>query len=192
MSAAAELVRCTYAEYLALERRTDQRHEYFDGEVFLIAGGTLRHVRLKTNVPGLMFARLGDGPCQAYDADAKIRVPATGLATYPDLSVICGQPERHPEDPNAATNPTLIVEVLSESTEVWDRTRKFFHYQQLPSLRHYLLVSHDDVRVEHFERAEAGAWTYRVFGSGDVVALSLLGVSLPVDALYKNLPDDPA
>lgn len=192
MSAAAELVRYTYAEYLALERRTDQRHEYFDGEVFLMAGGTPRHAKVLSNANVALGAALGDRPCQAFSSDLKIRIPATGLATYPDLSVICGPLERHPEDRNAATNPTLIVEVLSESTEVWDRTRKFFHYQQLPSLRHYLLVSHDEPRVEHYERAEAGAWTYRVFGPGDVVPLSILGISLPVDALYKNLPDDPA
>lgn len=192
MSAAAELVRYTYAEYLALERRTDQRHEYFDGEVFLMAGGTPRHAKVLSNANVALGAALGDRPCQAFSSDLKIRIPATGLATYPDLSVICGPLERHPEDRNVATNPTLIVEVLSESTEVWDRTRKFFHYQQLPSLRHYLLVSHDEPRVEHYERAEAGAWTYRVFGPGDVVPLSILGISLPVDALYKNLPDDPA
>lgn len=192
MSAAAELVRYTYAEYLALERRTDQRHEYFDGEMFLMAGGTPRHAKVLSNANVALGAALGDRPCQAFSSDLKIRMPATGLATYPDLSVICGPLERHPEDRNVATNPTLIVEVLSESTEVWDRTRKFFHYQQLPSLRHYLLVSHDEPRVEHYERAEAGAWTYRVFGPGDVVPLSILGISLPVDALYKNLPDDPA
>lgn len=192
MSAAAELVRYTYAEYLALERRTDQRHEYFDGEMFLMAGGTPRHAKVLSNANVALGAALGDRPCQAFSSDLKIRIPATGLATYPDLSVICGPLERHPEDRNVATNPTLIVEVLSESTEVWDRTRKFFHYQQLPSLRHYLLVSHDEPRVEHYERAEAGAWTYRVFGPGDVVPLSILGISLPVDALYKNLPDDPA
>lgn len=192
MGAAAEAVRYTYAEYLALERRTDQRYELSDGEVFLMAGSTPRHAKVISNSNVAFGAALGDRPCQAFSSDLKVRIPQTGAATHPDLCVICGGIERHPEDRNAATNPTLIVEVLSESTEVWDRTRKFFHYQRLPSLRHYLLVSHDDVRVEHYERAEAGAWTYRVFGPGDVVPLSLLGVSLPVDALYKNLPDAPA
>lgn len=193
MSAAAELVpRYTYAEYLALERRTDQRYEYFDGEVFLMAGGTPRHAKLISNTNVVLGGLLGDHRCQSFSSDLKVRIPTTGLATYPDLSVICGGLEVHPEDRNAATNPTLIISVLSESTEMWDRTRKFFHYQQLPSLRHYLLVSHDEPRVEHYERAEAGAWTYRVFGPGDVVPLSLLDVSLPVDALYRNLPEDPA
>lgn len=189
MGAAADVVRYTYAEYLALERRTDARYEFFDGEVFLMAGGTPRHAKVISNVNVAVGAALGDQPCQAYSADLKIRIPATGLSTYPDL-VICGPLERHPEDRNAATNPTLIVEVLSESTEVWDRTRKFFHYQQIPTLRHYLLVSHDDVRVEHYERAEAGAWTYRVYGPGDTMRLSVLDIAVPVDALFRNLPDD--
>lgn len=189
MSSAGEIVRYSYAEYLQLERDTGDKYEYLRGEVFLMAGGSLRHSRLKTNATIALGAGLGDGPCQAYDADAKIRVPATGLSTYPDLSIICGPPERHPQDENAATNPTVIVEVLSPSTEGWDRGPKFKHYQLLASLRDYLLVSSEDVRVEHFARADDGAWLYRAHGPGDSVTLASVGLTLRVDDLYRNLPD---
>src|SRR5436190_3677950 len=107
----------TYAEYLRLERETDTRYEFLDGQIWAMSGGTARHSRIKMNLGALLTSALGDGPCQPYDSDWKIRVSATGLATYPDISVVCGDIERHPEDSNAAINPAVIVEVLSESTE---------------------------------------------------------------------------
>ncbi|MFO0745318.1 MAG: Uma2 family endonuclease [Myxococcota bacterium] len=179
----------TYAEYLALERESGERYQFLAGEVFMMAGGTLRHSKIKLNLATAINAALGAGPCQAYDADAKIRVVATGLATYPDLSVICGRPERHPEDENAATNPTLVAEVLSPTTEAWDRGGKFHQLRQIPSLRHYLLVTVEEARVEHFERADDGTWTFREYGPGQAMTLSGLGVTLAIDELYRNLPE---
>ncbi|MFO0748141.1 MAG: Uma2 family endonuclease [Myxococcota bacterium] len=179
----------SYAQYLALEGETHERFQFLDGEVFAMAGGTLRHAKLIANLTAALGGALGDGPCQAYSSDAKLRVAATGLATYPDLSVICGAPETHPEDPNAATNPALVAEVLSPSTEAWDRGGKFHHLKQVQSLRHYLLVSVDAVRVERFERADHGTWTYREHGAGETVELADLGVTFTVDALYRNLPE---
>ncbi len=103
--------RLSYADYLALEQETGVRHEFLDGDAVAMAGGTPRHSKLKLHLGGLAFAGLGDHPCQAYDSDLKIRVPATGLATYPDLSVICGPLAHDTEDRNAVTNPTVLFEV---------------------------------------------------------------------------------
>src|SRR5215203_2949758 len=134
----AELARkrLTYAEYIQLERETETRHEFLEGQVWAMSGGTARHSRIKMNLGALLSSALANGECQPYDSDWKIRVPETGFATYPDLSVICGGIERHPEDENAATNPAVVVEVLSDSTEAWDRGTKFEHLGQIPSLRH--------------------------------------------------------
>lgn len=181
--------RLTYLEYVDLERATDHRHEFLDGQARAMAGGSLRHSRIKVNVIGELRTALRGSPCRPYDSDLKLIVPATGLVTYPDAAVICGQPERHPDDPHAATNPALVVEVLSPSTEAWDRGGKFEHLGELPSLRHYLLVSQDRVRVTLHTRRD-GAWELTRYGAGERVTLEGIGVSLSVDALYEDLPDD--
>lgn len=188
MGNAAEVLHLSYLDYLALERSTEMRHEYLDGEAWMMAGGSPRHAKVIMNLSAALVNRLADGPCQAYSADLKIRVLATGLATYPDASVICGPLERHPEDRNAITNPTLIVEVLSPSTEGWDRGPKFRHFQQIPGLQHYLLVDQDEVRVEHYVRTERG-WHYSVHGPGEQLVIDATHTTLDVDALYRNLPE---
>ena len=188
VSAALDISGLTYADYVALERQEDVRYEFLDGHVWAMAGGTLRHSRIKMNVGLALGNALGNSHCQPYDSDLKVRVPETGLATYPDITVICGQPETHPEDKNAATNPTLIVEVLSETTEKWDRGDKFAHYRTLPSLQHYLLVRQEKVGLEHFRRQADGSWrlTDHVDGTID---LDAVGVHLDVASVYRNLPD---
>lgn len=189
MAEAARKVGLSYADYLAIERETDIRHEFLDGEVFAMAGGTPRHSKLKTNLTMLMGNALGSGPCQPYDSDLKIRVPATGLATYPDLAIICGPLQLDEEDPNAVANPTLLLEVLSPSTAAWDRGDKFAHVEQLPSLKHYVLVSQDSPSIEHYARQDDGSWRYTRHLAGGEVHFADLGVRLPVDAVYKNLPE---
>jgi len=180
----------TYAEYLALERTTDTRHEYLAGAAWMISGGTPRHAGIKTNLTVAVATALGKTPCRPYDADLKIRVVATGLATYPDLSVICGGLETDPEDPNAVTNPAVLFEVLSPSTEAWDRGGKFQHAQQIPSLRHYVLIGQGEPFVEVYTRTDAG-WLYTTHRAGENAALTGIGATLAVDALYENLPPVP-
>ena len=177
----------SYQDYLEVERETGVRHEFLDGEVFAMAGGTPRHSRLKARLVGLFEAALGAGPCQTYDSDLKIQVLATEYATYADLAVICGKLERSPEDANAATNPSLLAEVLSPSTEAWDRGGKFLQVQQIPSLRHYLLLDPQRPQVEHYARQDDGSWRYTRHDAGGVVRL--LGIEIAVDALYQNLPE---
>jgi len=191
MAVAARKHRLTYAEYLALERETDLKHEFLDGEAWAMAGGTPRHSRVKANLITALNTALGDGSCVVYDSDLKVRVLETGLATYPDAAVVCGPLGRDPEDRNAVTNPAVLVEVLSDATEAWDRGGKFAHYRRIPSLRHYLLVDSGQPRVEHFVRQEDGRWLLSEHGPGDAVEITAAGVSLPVDGLYRGLPDEP-
>lgn len=182
--------RLTYAEYLAIEVETDLRHEFLDGEAWAMAGGTPRHSRVKVNLTTALNVALGAGPCVAFDSDLKVRVRETGLATYPDAAIVCGPLERDPQDPNAVCNPTVLVEVLSEGTEAWDRGGKFAHYRRIPGLRHYLLVDCRQARVEHYVRQEDGRWLLSEHGPGEVVQVAAAGLHLSVDALYQGLPDE--
>jgi Uma2 family endonuclease len=181
-----------YADYLALERDADERHEYLDGQVWAMGGGTPRHSRIETNLVVDLANALGDGRCQVYDNDLRVRVLATGLATYPDLTVVCGALERHPEDPDAVTNPTVVLEVLSPSTEGWDRGGKFLHLGQCPALQHYVLAAQDAPLIEVYTRAGPDSWELRRYGPGQRAPLPAAGVELDVDAAYRNLPPDPA
>ena len=178
----------SYAQYLALERSSGQRHEYVSGSAWAMAGGSVRHSAIKTNLAALFRTALRGTPCRPYDADLKVRVRETGLATYPDLSVVCGAPVTDPADDHAVTNPTLLLEVLSPDTEAWDRGGKFAHYRRIPSLRHYLLVNQDEERVEHFELQADGSWRLTEHGAGESVELSALAVPVPVNDIYEDLP----
>ncbi len=194
MTSAARLPLLSYAEYLALERETDVRHEFLRGEAWAMAGGTPRHSKVKLNLLALVDGRLGAGPCQAYDSDLKLRVDSTGLATYADLAIVCGPIRRDAEDRNAVTNPSAVFEVLSPSTERWDRGAKFHHMQTVGSLRSYVLISPDEPRVEVFTRLEDGTWRLSSHGAGEVATVELgeAEIRVEVDALYRNLPEDDA
>jgi Putative restriction endonuclease len=130
----------TPAEYLKIERAALSRHEYFRGQMFAKAGGSSRHCRIKTNVLSYLNSRLKGQPCSTYDSDLRIKCP-TGLYTSPDASVLCGELEFDDEHKDTVLNPTLLVEVLSKSTEAYDRGKKFDHYRTIPSLREYVNTS---------------------------------------------------
>lgn len=177
----------TYAEYLELERTTMRRHEFLDGRAWMMAGGTPRHSRVKVNLVVWAGSALGDGPCLPYDSDMKVRVPETGLATYPDLSIVCGPIVRDAEDRNALVNPTVVAEVLSPSTEAWDRGEKFHHLRKLPTLRHVLFIDPDRERVDHYRR-DGQAWMLLTVAADGELALDAVGLVLPAAALFRNLP----
>ena len=179
----------SYAEYLALELTTETRHEYLDGEAWAMAGGSPRHSKIKTNLAVELGNALGDGPCQPYDSDLRIRTMETGLATYADLTIVCGPLERHPEDPHAVTNPAVVIEVLSPSTEGWDRGGKFRHLGRCPSLQVYVLVSQDEPLFEVYTRGSGSdSWELRRYRGGQCVTLDTIGVEIEVERVYRNLP----
>ena len=192
MALPAEKPYLSYADYLALEADTGVRHEYLDGEAWAMAGGTLRHSAIKTNLTIAVGLALRGRPCRAYDSDAKMLVTDTGLATYPDLAIVCGPVAQAAQDRHAAVNPTVLFEVLSPSTEAWDRGEKFRHYRHLGSLQQYVLISADTARVEVFTRGLEGTWVMREAGPGGQIALDSVQISIEVDELYADLPDDAA
>lgn len=180
--------RYTYAEYLTYERDSGLKHEYCDGEILAMAGGSRRHNALALRVGAALDAGRERG-CVAFQSDQKVRVLATGRATYPDATVVCGTIEGDPADPQGATitNPTVLVEVLSASTEQEDRGGKWQHYQLIPSLQEYVLVSQAEARVECYRRIANDRWEYTEVREG-TLQLSTSAV-LDVAALYENLPD---
>ena len=191
MTAPAHRVRYTHIEYLALEASSNVKHEFLDGQIYAMARGTPEHAALAAAVVGLLFAQLRAGRCRAHSADLRVRVPATGLSTYPDETVVCGPRERDPGDPQAVINPTLVVEVLSASTEEYDRGDKFEHYKHLASLREYVLVSHRERRVEVWSRAPEG-WSVEIIHEGDVARLPSIAARLDVRELYEAAAEAPA
>lgn len=147
MSVATRRVRYTLEEYLQLEAYANVRHEFLDGEILAMAGGTPEHGATAMRVAAALVTQLRGRPCTVYSSDVRIRVAATGLDTYPDLSVVCGPEQRDVDDRNALVNPIVLVEVLSPSTEDYDRGEKLEHYKQIPSLREVVLISSGAVEI---------------------------------------------
>ncbi|MBM4364575.1 MAG: Uma2 family endonuclease [Deltaproteobacteria bacterium] len=177
----------TYAEYLAKEAIATEKHEWYDGHVLAMAGGTPEHSYLSLAVGAELRAALRGGPCRPFESNQRLRSETTGLATYADAVVICGPMRPHPEDPDAATNPTVIVEVLSPSTEAYDRGQKFEHYRTFPSLRDFLLVTTGRNHVDHFTRNDDGTWTLRPVDAGGRIGLAGVEVVLDLDAIYEGV-----
>ncbi len=175
----------SFPEYVLLEQMSTVKHEYLEGEVWAMAGGTPEHAAIAANVIRLLGERLRGKRCRVFTSDLRIRVRETGLGTYPDASVICDEVELDPEDPkgHTAVNPILLVEVLSPSTQDYDAGEKLEHYRRIPSLREILLVSHERRQVTLWSR-EGGAWTSRAAGEGERVELTGLGCELSVDEIY--------
>lgn len=155
----AEKRHYTVEEYLEFERNSELKHEFYQGEIFAMTGASGAH----NLIAGNLFANLKvnlRGRCQVFMSDMRVKVDATGLYTYPDVAVACPKAEFEGKARDTLVNPKLIVEVLSESTEKYDREEKFDHYQQIPSLQEYVLVSQDKHRVEVFFREDDGQWKY--------------------------------
>lgn len=180
--------RYSYAEYLAYEQDSGLKHEYENGEILAMAGGSRRHNALASRISAALEQGRGT-ECVAFQSDQKVRVLATGRATYPDATVVCGPIEGDPADPLGVTitNPTLLVEVLSPSTEQEDRGNKWQHYQLIPSLQEYVLVSQTEPRIERYRRLASGAWEYTDVTSGSIQLQT--GASIDLGRLYEHLPD---
>jgi Uma2 family endonuclease len=186
----AKRLHYTLDEYLRLLEGSPLKLEYHDGVIYAMAGATLAHAELATAAAALLRAALPPG-CRVFSSDLKVRIEATDLSTFPDLSVACGPVEVSPRDPNALTTPSLLVEVTSRSTEDYDRGDKLSHYKQLPSLRAVLFVSHRERRITVVERGP-GAWIEREHRGGEQVCLDAPALTFAVDALYDGIALDPS
>jgi Uma2 family endonuclease len=176
-------------EYLAFERASDQKHEYADGEIFAMSGGTHEHSLIAGNVHGELRNALMERPCVVHGSDMRIKVAATNRYFYPDVSVVCGRPVFQDATRDVLLNPKAVIEVLSDSTERYDRGDKFQHYQQIASLTEYVLVSQTAPLVEHYARQADGSWIYRALGPGEHVRLASLECEIAVDRIYLKVFD---
>jgi Uma2 family endonuclease len=192
MTIPAHRIHYTLEDYFALEAASNVKHEFLDGQIYAMAGGTPDHAALAASVIGLLFQQLRKTRCRVYDADLRVRVPASGLVTYPDVTVVCGPRERDTKDPNAIVNPTLIVEVLSPSTEEYDRGDKFEHYKTIASLRQYVVVSHSERCVDVWARGDDGSWTCQTAREPQTAEFSSIGARLEVKELYDTAQEPPA
>jgi Uma2 family endonuclease len=185
--------RLSEAEYLALERTAEFKSEFLGGELFAMAGGTLQHSLIATNLAGEFRNRLKGGRCLPFNSDLRIKVAPSGLLTYPDLSVICGPAEFVPGTNDTVLNPTVLVEVLSDSTEAYDRGTKFEHYRQIASLREYLLVNQKRPRIEQFIRQLDGRWLLNeADGLDRSLDLPSLQISIALAEIFANVSFSPA
>jgi Uma2 family endonuclease len=148
----------TPEEYLEIERKAEYKSEYFNGEIFAMAGAKRNHNKIVGNLTGLVWQHLKGKDCEFYPSDMRVFVPKTGLYTYPDVVVVCGEPKFQDKVFDTLLNPTLLVEVLSETTESYDRGKKFQHYRSIESLEEYVLVSQDEARIEKYLKQGDGFW----------------------------------
>jgi Uma2 family endonuclease len=188
MSSTVRRLHYTIAQYVSLEEESSVRHEYLDGEIYALAGGSPDHAALAAVVIGLLRARL-PRECRVFTSDLRIRIPATGLSTYPDVAVVCGRTQRAGDDVLAVVNPILLVEVTSDSTEDYDRGEKTRHFKQLSSVREILIVSHREPRLT-LHRREGAEWLTKDVRAHETVELAGIGVHLLVDDVYEQGLED--
>lgn len=188
MSSTARRLHFTYTEYLGLEDESSVRHEYLEGEIYAMAGGSPDHAALAAAVIGALRGQLPPG-CRAFTSDLRVRIPVTGLSTYPDAAVVCGRTERATDDGLAVVNPVLLVEVTSASTEEYDRGEKLRHYKQLASVREVLIVSHREPRLT-LHRRDDESWTALEARRGATLEVASLAARIAVDELYRDGLED--
>jgi Uma2 family endonuclease len=175
-------------QYLEIERKAEHRSEYFRGEMLAMAGPSIEHNLLVANVVRDIGQQLRRRQCEVYPSDMRIAVNATGLYTYPDAVIVCGDPQLADGHRDILLNPTVLVEVLSPSTEAYDRGRKFEHYRSIPSLREYLLISSDRMHVDQYTLQAPGRWILASFDKPEaVLELPSVGCTLTLADLYEKV-----
>ena len=188
MRVAKPIHRLTEVEYLDLERSLESKNEFFDGEVFAMSGGTPLHSQIAANLIQVIGRRLSGGRCVVYTSDLRLKIQATGLFTYPDLSVVFGPIQFAAGTDDTVVNPTVIVEVLSDSTEAYERGTKFENYRRMPSLREYLLVGQKGPRIEQFVRQENEQWLLREAAGFDAtLALPSLEIKISLAEVFAGV-----
>lgn len=177
-------------EYFKFEETSDIKHEYFQGAIFAMTGASKKHNMLTVAIVSNLYSQLNGKPCQPYAIDFRLKIEAVTMYTYPDLSVICGEPQSADGRQDTFTNPTIIMEVLSESTEAYDRGKKFAFYRTIPSLREYLLIAQDKPHVERYRQTNHG-WLFTEYSALDEeVVLDSIGCTLSLADIYKRVSFD--
>ncbi|MDP5169408.1 MAG: Uma2 family endonuclease [Bacteroidia bacterium] len=177
-------------DYLRMEASAEVRHEFHRGEVYAMAGGTFNHSVLGTNITTELSLAARKNGCTTFNGDMRIRIDSMNCFLYPEVSVVCGEAESSQHDPNTIINPSLIVEVLSESTEAYDRGEKFFLYQQLESFREYVLIDQHKPLVSHFFKHDDGIWEFKnVYGLDQLLRIEILKVDIPLATIFRDTRD---
>ena len=178
----------TKREYVELEKQAEYKSEYIKGQIYAMSGGSLNHARIGGHVFASLNSQLRGKPCEPLNSDFRIDVLETGASFYPDVSVACPPLEYSGEDEYALTNPVVLVEVLSPSTENHDRVAKWAHYQTISSLRDYVLVTQDKVRIEHYARQDDGSWNFRIVENIDgFISLNSINCRLNAAEVYERV-----
>jgi Uma2 family endonuclease len=175
-------------EYLALEELAEYKSEYVDGEIVPMTGGSINHNRIAGNAYGLLYIALRSTECEALGSDMRLWLPEYNVFTYPDITVICDDPVFYPGRTDTIANPVLIVEVLSPSTEDYDRGTKFQRYRSLPTLHDYILIHQSNAQIEHYGRTKGGGWLLtETKGFEAVLDISNLEIRLPLAQVYERV-----
>ncbi len=177
----------TVEEYLAFERTSEEKHEYYAGEIFDMSGASRRHNLIVMNTGTTLNSQLAQRPCEVYPSDMRVKVNKIKY-TYPDVTVVCGEPQFEDGEFDTLLNPTIIVEVLSPSTEDYDRGKKFKHYMAIPSLQEYILIAQDEARIDHCTRQGDGDWLISVSKTLEAsIDLSSINCTLRLADVYNKI-----
>lgn len=175
-------------EYLAAEETSDVKHEYYKGEVFAMAGGSIAHNQIVSNTIAAINNFLRDKDCQIFPSDLKVHNESNTLFTYPDLSIICGKIERWNNRIDTVTNPVVLIEILSKSTQGYDRGQKFHLYRSIPSVKEYILIASFETLIERYTKQATGFWNFRETSNPeDAFHIESIGFSCPIKELYRNV-----
>ncbi len=178
----------TPEEYLALEEQSEERHEYYRGQIYAMSGASDSHNQIAGNMYMSLRQQLRAKPCRVYINDMRLLIKKSGLYTYPDVMAVCGKVEFIPGRTDTVTNPILVVEVLSDSTKDYDRTTKFTFYRQLASFREYMLIDQKRAYVEVFRRTESGLWMYEAYDELSAqIKLTSLDIEIPISTIYEQV-----
>jgi Uma2 family endonuclease len=178
----------TVEQYLEMERASEDKHEYLNGEIYLMSGASRNHNLVMANTLASLHGQLRKRPCIVFPSDMRVRVLDTGLYTYPDISVVCDPPQIDDTVQDTLLNPTLIVEVLSPSTESYDRNKKFRHYRTIDSLKEYVLVSQDEPRIERYLRQPNREWLFAdAVGLDASLEFTSVGCTLALADVYDKI-----
>jgi len=187
MSSAALSNRYTPEEYLALERKAEYKSEYFNGFITAMSGASREHNLIAVNMTSDLNAQLRDRKCEVYSGDMRVLISSTGLYTYPDVSVVCSQPQFLDKEVDTLLNPTVVVEVLSPSTETYDRGAKFAHYRRIESLQDYVMISQEEMHVEHYTK-QGNGWFLSVLENPEaILELPSIGCKVALSEIYRKV-----
>ena len=185
---ALPLYQMTEEEYLLFEEQSEERHEYYQGETFAMAGGSVTHARIMQNTARAIGNALDGKGCEAFGSDLRIRIEAFGLYTYPDMSIVCDDLKYYKDRTDTIVNPVVIIEALSPGTESYDRGEKFAFYREIPALQEYLLILSAKMQVEHYRRQESGQWLLTVYNKpDDLVLIESVAERIPIAELYDRV-----